>query len=404
MKKFITIVLAFVLMLSVMPMALSASAEELQKVTLYSFEDESMDGITSSIYTCERTTNYANEGSYSLMLQNKTVNPTQNAAVTEACFTERVEFSIPDSINVQGNVGFYMSMSHTMNVWAYGLKTADGSYYLTHAHRFDRNTDNTSASDHNTANTFYKINVTGDKVTNGSSRTYYKYGDDTVTKSFDYTNFASDANAQDKVTDIVVFLLSYARPDVNKNTQYFGYVDSIYYETVAETDGTITDAISTKPGASIRLSETINGIRFYTTYDSSKIDGTVVEKGTLIGPANIIGDYLTIDDVTAKNAVAVKYGVDTLWDGNEFVGSIVGIQEKNYNREFTARAYVKLSDGSYFYSATTTTKTVAGIADDFIADATKEGADESVSNLYKTYKETVDAWAKANDPVDTTAE
>ncbi|MGN0173142.1 MAG: hypothetical protein ACI39F_01775 [Acutalibacteraceae bacterium] len=173
---------------------------------------------------------------------------------------------------------------------------------------------------------------------------------------------------------------------------------------VPETDGTTTDAISTKPGASIRLSETISGIRFYTTYDSSKIEGTVVEKGTLIGPANIIGDYLTIDDVTANNAVAVKYGVDTLWNGNEFVGSIVGIQEKNYNREFTARAYVKLSDGSYLYSETTTTKTVAGIADDFIADATKEGADESVSNLYKTYKETVDAWAKANDPVDTTAE
>ena len=168
-----------------------------------------------------------------------------------------------------------------------------------------------------------------------------------------------------------------------------------------ETDGTTTDALTLDSKASIRLG-TVSGIRFYTTFDVSQITGTVVEKGTLIGPADLVGDYLTIDDVdltgeTVKNAVAVPYKSDTLWAGNEFVGSIVGIQEKNYNRAFVARAYVKLEDGTYLYSSASTTKTVAEIADAFIADATKEGADENDVALYNAHKELVDAWAAAND-------
>ena len=158
-----------------------------------------------------------------------------------------------------------------------------------------------------------------------------------------------------------------------------------------EKDGTTTNAISTDTKASIRLNDQA-GIRFYTNFDKSQIEGTVVEKGTLIGPKDLVGDYLTIEDKEAGNAVAVPYLADTLWAGNEFVGSIVGIQEKNYNRTFTARAYVKLSDGTYLYSATTTTKTVAEIADDYIADANSGYAD-----LDEETKNLVDAWATAND-------
>ena len=97
------------------------------------------------------------------------------------------------------------------------------------------------------------------------------------------------------------------------------------------------------------------------------------------------------EDEKVGNAVAVPYLADTLWDNNEFVGSIVGIQEKNYNRAFTARAYVKLDDGTYLYSATTTTKTVADIADAYIANSS-----EAFNALDATTKELVQKWADAN--------
>ena len=184
------------------------------------------------------------------------------------------------------------------------------------------------------------------------------------------------------------------------------YIDKFVLTKVAdyvpEEKGAVTDALSTSATASIRLG-TVCGIRFYTTFDTSKIEGTIVEKGTLIGPKDKIGDYLTIEDAEITdgaevgNAVAVPYLSNTLWANNEFVGSIVGIKDTNYNREFTARAYVKLEDGTYLYSATSTTKTVADIADAFVAGATKVDADPDNVAKYEQYKGLVDAWAAAND-------
>ena len=165
-----------------------------------------------------------------------------------------------------------------------------------------------------------------------------------------------------------------------------------YWVYVEQTDGQITDAIKTDTKVSIRLSSDVSGMRFYTTYDSSKITGTVEEKGTLIGPKDKIGIYLTIDDLTDGNAVAVKYVSDKLWENNEFVGSLVTIQDKNLAREFVARGYVKV-DGVYYYSETTACTSVADVADAFIAD---KNSDYNTVADYQ-YKEIVDKWAKAND-------
>ena len=179
------------------------------------------------------------------------------------------------------------------------------------------------------------------------------------------------------------------------------YIDKFVLTKVAdyipEETGDTTDALSTSATASIRLG-TVCGIRFYTTFDTSKIEGTIVEKGTLIGPKDKIGNYLTIEDTVTEDgaspkAVTVKYKPDTLWENNEFVGSLVGIKETNYNREFVARGYVKLEDGTYLYSATSTAKTVADIAAAFIENATKDDATEKDKALYNTYKELVDKWA-----------
>ena len=174
------------------------------------------------------------------------------------------------------------------------------------------------------------------------------------------------------------------------------YILDVILKPVDEVAGTTTDALTLKTEASIRLNEQA-GIRFYTAYDESKITGKVVEKGTLIGPSNLIGNYLTYEDTAVPdgadvgNAVAVKYDADTLWADDEFVGSIVGIKETNYTREFSARAYVKLDDGTYLYSATTTTKTVSDIADAYIANNS-----EAFNALDATTKELVQKWADAN--------
>ena len=174
------------------------------------------------------------------------------------------------------------------------------------------------------------------------------------------------------------------------------YILDVILKPVDEVAGTTTDALTLKSEASIRLNDQA-GIRFYTAYDKSKITGTVVEKGTLIGPSNLIGNYLTYEDTDVPdgaevgNAVAVKYEADTLWADDEFVGSIVGIKDTNYIREFSARAYVKLSDGTYLYSATTVTKTVADIADAYI-----EKDSEAFNALDATTKELVQKWADAN--------
>ena len=163
----------------------------------------------------------------------------------------------------------------------------------------------------------------------------------------------------------------------------------------SETDGLTTDAIATQDSASIRINE-VSGMRFYTTVDTTALAdlGEVTERGTLIGPADKVGTYLTIEDTeipegeTVGNAVAVKYDLDKdLWENDEMVGSLVGIQEKNYTRNFVARAYVVV-DGVYYYSKTTATKNVADIADAYLA--TNPKLDEVTSAL-------VNSWAAAND-------
>ena len=71
---------------------------------------------------------------------------------------------------------------------------------------------------------------------------------------------------------------------------------------------------------------------------------------------------------------------------------MVGIKEKNWARDFAARAYVVLQDGTVLYSKVTTTRNIAGIADAYITDANGgfDALDADVQAM-------VEAWAKAND-------
>lgn len=174
-----------------------------------------------------------------------------------------------------------------------------------------------------------------------------------------------------------------------------GVTENVSYaaNTTATINGEIelpstSNGVKTLEGASIRLGD-VNGIRFYTVLDAAAFEGTITEKGTLIGPTNLVGT-LEIDDIDAGYAVAVKYDSDSLWKDNQFVGSIVNIKDKNLARSFAARAYVVV-DGVTYYSATTTTRCLAEIADACVAD----------TNYYSTLdadtQVLVNNWAAAND-------
>ena len=81
-----------------------------------------------------------------------------------------------------------------------------------------------------------------------------------------------------------------------------------------------------------------------------------------------------------------------MYDDKYVVGSLVGIKKNNWARDFSARAYVILKDGTVLYSASTSTRNLAYIADAFIADT-----NSNYNTLDAALKASVDAWAKAND-------
>ncbi|MGN0172960.1 MAG: hypothetical protein ACI39F_00825 [Acutalibacteraceae bacterium] len=171
-------------------------------------------------------------------------------------------------------------------------------------------------------------------------------------------------------------------------------------------DGEITDAISTKSTASIRLGATVNGIRFYTTVDETKLkeligDSTDYEYGTLIGPKDKINGVLTFEDVDANNAVDVQFlnkdAFYTEGSGDDsfkgIVGSLVGIKEEktsfsdygNVPRDFVARGYVRVGD-TYYYSSTTATRSLGYIASQYIADGNSNDNATRWASVYEAYK------------------
>ncbi len=160
-------------------------------------------------------------------------------------------------------------------------------------------------------------------------------------------------------------------------------------------DGNVTFAIETDESASIRLNKK-SGMRFYTTVDDEKLQKLVgnesYELGTIISLKEICGDELTIEDRCAKVVYTPQNNQDVeLWEGDQFVGSIVSILEKNYSRDFVARGYVKVGD-TYYYSKTSCIRNVSQIADAYIADA-----NSGYSELSPELKLKVDEWASAND-------
>lgn len=165
-------------------------------------------------------------------------------------------------------------------------------------------------------------------------------------------------------------------------------------------------------GASIRLNE-VSGIRYYTNVDVEKIrslvaSGATVTMGTLIAPADLLGDNELTLELDEDLYAAVPYDVDKLstYFAEGFVGSLVGIKETssysavsgNVTREFVGRGYVSVEkDGKTVVSyasyagddASGNTRSLKTIALALKADT------ESYNALSDDKKLLVDNWAAA---------
>lgn len=170
--------------------------------------------------------------------------------------------------------------------------------------------------------------------------------------------------------------------------------------------------LTMQEGASIRLN-VVNGIRFYTNVDASVVEaiktaGATVTMGTLITPADLLGDKdLTLDCGVSLANVVYAANLGGSWNDKGFVGSIVNIKESNtynaqtgnLNRPFVGRGYITVTLGE-------TTKTIyadyygGDVANNtrsvsFVANAFKNDSSSNYSSLVAEIKALIDRWASA---------
>jgi len=160
--------------------------------------------------------------------------------------------------------------------------------------------------------------------------------------------------------------------------------------------------VETLDSAAIRLDKT--GLRFYTSVDAEKIaalveKGATVEAGTLIGPADLNPDALTLA-TNPDNIVDVKFDLNNKdgyfaeGDFEGIVGSLTSIRTANISRNFVARGYVKVTiDGETYvsYSATSATRSLRTVAQGIKADTAY------YDTLEAEFQAKVDTWAAAAD-------
>lgn len=137
-------------------------------------------------------------------------------------------------------------------------------------------------------------------------------------------------------------------------------VKDCIFKNIPSAESFMTVTALMEKGAAIRLGE-YNGIRFYTAVDQDKIaelktDGYTVQMGTLIAPADLLGEDELTFELNSDKYVDVKYESDKYFtDDNGFsgiVGSIVDINESNsewsavsgnITRSFVGRGYIKVT-------------------------------------------------------------
>lgn len=153
-------------------------------------------------------------------------------------------------------------------------------------------------------------------------------------------------------------------------------------------------------GAAVRIAPDANGLRFLAGFRSDFVFDNLTGFGMLIGPADLVGDSLDMEDVELGNAVNISYTAaetDTYLfnvtgtNGETyrmFGGSLTDIYVNNYNRDFMAIAYyekggvltyAKVNEGENVRSLST-------VASNFMEDdASFAPYDDTVKALVESY-------------------
>lgn len=124
--------------------------------------------------------------------------------------------------------------------------------------------------------------------------------------------------------------------------------------------------VSTVNGAQIRTGG-VQGLRFISSIDKTVDFDRVVEYGTVLIPSADITDIseLVIDATLNGHKVAkvkANYIYNETDDAVTFTAVITNIAAKNYAREYTARAYAILDDGTVVYADTGASRSVYAVA------------------------------------------
>lgn len=126
-------------------------------------------------------------------------------------------------------------------------------------------------------------------------------------------------------------------------------------------------SLSTINGAQIRTNGA-QGLRFISTIDKTSLDfDRVVEYGTVLIPSADITDISELEiGATLNGHTVAKVQANNLYEVTDesitFTAVITDIAEKNYAREYTARAYAILDDGTVVYADAGASRSIYAVA------------------------------------------
>lgn len=152
-------------------------------------------------------------------------------------------------------------------------------------------------------------------------------------------------------------------------------------------------------GASVRVvGDGKNGLRFIAGFKEGFDMSDVTDFGMLIGPQNLVGETLDMEDVSAGNAVNIAYTADDvadyLFDAQSaegeaykvFGGSLSNIYIGNYDRVFTGLAYY-VKGGKTFYAASgdSNNRSAEFVAEAALKDPAFESNTDEVKSIVHSY-------------------
>ncbi|MBE6915648.1 MAG: hypothetical protein E7471_03340 [Ruminococcaceae bacterium] len=140
---------------------------------------------------------------------------------------------------------------------------------------------------------------------------------------------------------------SYVNPETNEtgsgNYDRYLVIDSLQLYMLGE--------LATVDGAAVRIEEPM-GIRFISSIPKSLAED-VVEYGTMLIPTAMLGDEELSSETESVAIVPAEKLYKVTDSAYQFTAVLYNIPYSAYKTEITARAYAKLSDGSYIYGNTT---------------------------------------------------